>query len=220
MPTLQRPKPGRPRDESLTVRRETQILEAATAFFAENGYPNADLQVLADGLGVGKGTLYRYFASKEALFLATVDAGMKSLHAYIQSRTDAISDPISRLQTAITAFLEFFDNQPAVVELLIQERAEFRDRQEPTYLKHRRANIGPWEELLQGVIAQGRLRDVPVERITGVLSNMLYGMIFTHHFHRDGRTQAQKSTDIIDIAFNGLLTDAERTRLRAEPGGS
>jgi hypothetical protein len=40
------------------------------------------------------------------------------------------------------AYLDFFAEQPGFVELLIQERAHFRDRKRPTYFEHRDANVG------------------------------------------------------------------------------
>ena len=47
------------------------ILEQAIRTFAELGFRGADVQVIADRAGVGKGTVYRYFHSKEDLFWAT-----------------------------------------------------------------------------------------------------------------------------------------------------
>lgn len=196
----------------LTARREEEILVAASRYFAISGYHNADLQILADQIGVGKGTLYRYFKTKEDLFLSTVDRGMHDLHSYIEERTSKESDPIDRLRTAVTSFLAFFDANPEIVELLIQERAEFRDRLQPTYLKHREANIGPWQEMLRQVIAAGRIRKMPVSRITDVLSNLLYGTIFTRHFNRKKMALERQADDILDVVFLGLLDEDERRR--------
>ena len=57
--------PGRPKDEGLQARRTEEILAAAARLFARLGYTDTDTQALADELQVGKGTLYRYFPSKE-----------------------------------------------------------------------------------------------------------------------------------------------------------
>lgn len=62
-------------DELWTLRRE-EILRVAAVLFAQGGYSDTDTQLLADRLGVGKGTIYRYFKSKEELFLAAVDQVM------------------------------------------------------------------------------------------------------------------------------------------------
>ncbi|MBY0546901.1 MAG: TetR/AcrR family transcriptional regulator [Candidatus Obscuribacterales bacterium] len=210
MTVSDRKRPGRPKDEMLTARREEEILAAATRYFAVAGYHNADLQMLADELGVGKGTLYRYFRTKEDLFLSSVDRGMRELHSYIEERTTGVADPIDRLRNAVRAFLSFFDGNPEMVELLIQERAEFRDRLQPTYLKHREANIGPWQEMLRKVINEGRIRKMPVSRITDVLSNLLYGTIFTQHFMRKKVPLERQAEDILDVVFLGLLDEQER----------
>ena len=58
---------GRPKNLTLLTRRREEILETAARLFAERGFPGTDLQVGADVLGIGKGTLYRYFPSKSAL---------------------------------------------------------------------------------------------------------------------------------------------------------
>lgn len=218
MKVAEKRRPGRPVDLTLVARREEEILAAATGMFARLGYPNTDLQVLADTLGVGKGTVYRYFPSKEELFLAAVDRAMRLLNHYIEAQTWEVSDPLERIKEAIRAFLAFFDGQPETVELLIQERAEFRDRQRPTYVFHREANIRPWHDLLRGLIKDGRIRDLPVTQITDVLSNLLYGTIFTEHFHRKNVNLQQRTEEIIDIALLGLLTEAERARAISTQG--
>ncbi len=207
---------GRPRDEAHLARRELEILEAATSFFAEHGFANADMQELADELGIGKGTIYRYFPSKEALFFATVDNGMTLLHDHITVKTGFISDPLEKLHAAARAFLGFFDKMPELAELLIQERSEFKHRFKPTYLKHREAHIGPWNDMIRGLIKQGRIRDIPVARITGALSNLLYGAVFTHRFSPQDETLEQRAEDIIDVCMRGILSDAERAQHKNE----
>ena len=72
-------KPRRTGDEALRTSRCEQILEAAAKLFAEHGYADGDTQLLAEKLGVGKGTIYRYFPSKRELFLAAADRVMRML---------------------------------------------------------------------------------------------------------------------------------------------
>src|SRR6266576_1817616 len=74
---------GRPKDAALQERRREQILEKATVVFAKHGYPNTDVQFVADPLGISKGTVYRYFPSKERLFLAAVKRGVERLKEHV-----------------------------------------------------------------------------------------------------------------------------------------
>lgn len=198
-------KPGRPKDEELLTRRRAEILEEATRVFAKRGFAATDVQVVADRLGVGKGTVYRYFPSKEELFLAAVDFAMTQLRAAVDEAADKAKRPLDRLAAGVQAYLAFFDKHPEVVELLIQERAYFRDRKQPTYFQHRDASLGPWQDLFRGLIRQGIIRRIPVERITNVISDLLYGTMFTNYFAGRKKSLASQCEDVLDILFRGLL---------------
>src|SRR3972149_3491508 len=104
----------------IKTRREEEILEAAAIFFSECGYSQADTQTLADRLGVGKGTIYRYFPSKRELYLAAADRSMQQLHEIVTDAIVGIEDPFDKIIKAIQAYLNFFLDRPEVVELLIQ----------------------------------------------------------------------------------------------------
>lgn len=215
MHTTAKKRVGRPPDEALRGRRQEEILDAAATVFAQDGYLNTEVQQVADALEVGKGTIYRYYPSKEQLFLAAVDRGMQRLKEAVDRSGESVSDPLERIEKAIVAYLAFFRENPQHVELLIQERAAFRDRKKPTYFEHRECNIGPWRELFLGLIAAGRVRDVNVDRIMDVLSNLVYGTMFTQHFTGQHKPLEEQARDLIDVCFFGILSDRERQRHRA-----
>ena len=203
---------GRAVDEELWGRRTDEILDVAAMLFAERGYAGADTQELADRVGVGKGTLYRYFPSKKALFLAAADRAMRRLREYLDAAVARREDALEQIAAAIEAFLGFFDEHPQYAELLIQERALFRDRKTPTYLEHREKNLGRWQRLYQTLIDSGRVRAIPVDRITSVMSDLVYGTMFTNHISGRRNALREQADDIVDIVFCGILTDGERQR--------
>lgn len=216
MPILPTPpakrKRGRPRIEGLAERRAEEILPVAIALFARNGYACTDLQVVADKLQVGKGTLYRYFPSKKHLFQAALIRVLNGMREAVDAAVIQESDPLDQLYAAIRAYLGYFDEHPEYVELIIQERAEFRDKKKATYFEHREATVGRWHEFYRGLIAAGRLRNVPVDRITDVLSNAVYGTMCTNYFAGHEKTLAQQAEDILDVTLRGLLTPQEAAR--------
>src|SRR5262245_7846360 len=153
----------------LAERRREEILAAAARLFAERGYSETDTQELIDELGVGKGTLYRYFPSKRDLFLAAADRVMRQLRAHVDQAAATACDPVERVSVAVRAFLSYCSDHPEFVELLLQERAQFRDRQKPTYFVHREAQVQRWRDLYRTLIGAGRVRDISVEQITNVV---------------------------------------------------
>ncbi len=197
---------GRPRDPDLPERRSEGILAAAGPLFAKQGYAATDVGAVADRLGIAKGTIYRYFPSKERLFLAAVDRGMRGLRDQVDRDTAPAKDPLDRIARAVRTYLSYFDANPWLVELVVQERAHFRDRKKPTYFEHRDANAGPWRALFRGLIREGRVRDVPVDRITDVISDLLYGTIFTNYFSGRRKSFETQADDVLDVLFEGILT--------------
>lgn len=207
-------KPRSPSSAARCEQRREDILEAAVPFFARHGYA-ADLQELADQLEIGKGTIYRYFGSKQDLFLAAADLVMQQLRAHIDRCIEGIEDPLEHVTRGIHAYLEYFDAHPEAVEIFIQEQAQFRDRKRPTYFEHREANIERWRNMYRQQIAQGRIRPIPVERISDVIGDLLYGAMFVSYI-AGRRPPTQVAEDIIDLVFNGILSDAERNA-RSQP---
>lgn len=210
-------KRGRPPDPALTERRRGQIVRAAAACFAREGYRCTDIKEIADRLKLGKGTIYRYFPSKRDLFQAAVDGVMVGMFAAIDAAVARATDPLDRIVLAIRGYLRFFHEHPEYVELLIQERAEFRDRKKPTYFRYREANMGRWRDLYAGLIRDGRVRDVPIDRITDVVGDLIYGTMFTNYMAGRAKNLVEQADDVVDMLFNGLLTPGEQQQRTRTP---
>jgi AcrR family transcriptional regulator len=143
---------------------------------------------------------------------------MRRLTEHFERHVHNLPDPLQRAQRAVFEYLTFFQQHPQYVELLIQERAEFRDRQKPTYFVHRDAHVERWRDLFRGLIAAGRVRDVPVDRICDVLSDLVYGTMFTNYFAARRNPVEAQARDILDIVFHGVLSEAERGRQASGAG--
>jgi AcrR family transcriptional regulator len=73
------------------ARNRESVLRAARVAFAESGY-GVPLDEIAARAGVGPGTVYRHFPTKEALFEAVVTARVQDLLTDARARADA-ADP-------------------------------------------------------------------------------------------------------------------------------
>jgi AcrR family transcriptional regulator len=195
-------------------RRRSEIVAAATRLFAELGYNACEMDRVASELQIAKGTLYLYFPGKQDLFFACVDQGMQDLQAELQAAIQGDDDPFRCSAKSVWAFLQFFDQHPEHIELLIQERAIFRDRAQPTFFVYRKARRARWQDLYQSLIDAGRLRnDLAVDDLLDAMSNTLYGAIFTNYFAGRSVSLCQQYRALIELQFRGVLSDAERQRL-------
>lgn len=88
--------------------RENAILDVAERVFATRGYAATTMKDVAGAAGVAAGTLYLYFPGKEALFLALIDRGTRTvLEAIVAARRgqpDVVAKLAASLRAAVMAF--------------------------------------------------------------------------------------------------------------------
>ena len=179
-------------------------MRVARRLFAKYGYRRTQIDKVADALKVGKGTVYRYFGSKKKLFLAVANDAMRQVGEEIFRMTRVEQNPLNKIGAAIRAQLECIDQNPDIVEILLQERTEFRDEFKPTYLVYRDANLGQLENVLRQAMAQGIIRPVNVTLAANMICDLVYGVILVAYMRKD-RHLRDVADHVIDTLFNGLL---------------
>lgn len=107
-------------------RRRQELLELAAHLFATKGYHPTSVADVVEGLGVGKGVFYWYFASKEELFRQIlVDAQRDLRRAQRQAIADE-PDPVRRIEAGIRAAVTWLDAKRELFVLLEFARTEER----------------------------------------------------------------------------------------------
>ena len=204
--------PGRPEDPVLKARREGEILTAAAKLFAERGYADTQMQTIADHLGVGNGTVYRYFRTKEALFLAAVERGLAELTAEMDAVMAGGGDPFGQMRDAVRTYLRFFHRRPEMAELFIQERAAFRHHHRPLYFVSMDQDEHDCKhaEFFARLQAAGLVREMPLERFFGVVADLLYGIVLTNLLSGRCVDPDSQADDVLDVILNGVLSDDAR----------
>jgi AcrR family transcriptional regulator len=91
-----------PERDSATEQRRTQILGAAATVFARKGFHKARMDDVARAAGLGKGTVYWYFASKEELAISLVEIMQGVIPRQL---ADAVQEPGS-VRDRITAQMD------------------------------------------------------------------------------------------------------------------
>src|SRR5688500_7489538 len=79
-----KPQPGRkPVDPGVPAGKRDAVLAAALALFTERTYEGTPMPAVAQRAGIGVGTIYRYFPSKEALGNAVFQQGKREMLRYL-----------------------------------------------------------------------------------------------------------------------------------------
>lgn len=169
--------PNTPESNTETAEKHGLILDQAIAVFAERGFRNTDVQVIADRAGVGKGTVYRHFGNKEDLFWKCTLEVVERLDRHMQKAMVGIASPTERLRASARAYGEFFQGNPDYLEMLIQERAEFRGSVPPTHADYHEQLIQRYGAIVEEGMARGEIRPVHVRRTIIAIGGLLYGAV-------------------------------------------
>ena len=108
------------RRELERARRKQDILQAARAVFAQDGYNRATVAAVARRADLGKGTLYLYFDTKEAILAELTLQALGELGEHLQAAVDRCSPlhPDLHLRAMADAYLAFALHAPDYFRLL------------------------------------------------------------------------------------------------------
>lgn len=89
--------------EKIPVEKQDRIIKAAITEFARNGYNGANINVIAENADISVGSLYKYFSSKENLFLSLLNRGYKLLESVISEADFTGNDTFAKIENLLRA---------------------------------------------------------------------------------------------------------------------
>ncbi|RQH11412.1 TetR/AcrR family transcriptional regulator [Bradyrhizobium sp. RP6] len=190
------------------VRNRERVLEAAKLVFNAGG-SEASLEAVAKRAGVGIGTLYRHFPTREALFEAVYRREVEQLSELAEQLKNA-KDPVEALRRWLRSGVEFVATKKgmmAALALAVQSGSELHAFSFERLTKA----IG---SLLDRAVAAGEMRaDINPED----LLRAFFGMCYVH----DQPGWQATALRLLDVFVDGLRVQAAmkaRPRAIAKPG--
>jgi len=193
------------------AQRCEQILSAAVQIFAEQGFRCTEVQQIADLAGVGKGTVYRFYPTKDALFQAAVEDVMQRLTAQVDHAVFAVDDPLEYLRVGFKAYMAFFQAHPEAIELFVHESAEFRRISKPRYFAYSDMRRQAWIDVYQQLIDSGRSRVSDPQVILDAIGNLAYGSVLVNRISGRNESLDEVADQLLDIILHGLLSTPDTT---------
>jgi AcrR family transcriptional regulator len=133
-----------------TSSKKDEILEAASRVFADREFHEVLIDDVAAQAGVGKGTVYRYFRTKEELYFETILQAFDELTATLTEGLLEEVSPTRRLEGIVRESLRFAWERRHLLSLLQGDEHRFAMRE--AELRRRRERI---MALVQKVILEG-----------------------------------------------------------------
>ena len=194
--------------------RPQELLQAALALFVEKGFAATRSEEVATRAGVAKGTLYRYYPSKNELFKAVVRENLGIHIAESAALAAQYQGPIAEL---LAQMMQAWwakvgqGNASGITKIMLVEARNFPELAQ-FYVDE---VITPSQTLLGGLIERGiragEFREVPVEATVHMLiAPMLHLMLHEHAFGEyDVCAPAMGAAEMLDaqmaLLLHGLL---------------
>jgi len=101
-----------------------KILDCAEQLFARRGFAGIGLAEVADGVGLGKSSLFHHFASKAELYAAVVARILDRVEQRLMRALAAGGSPVERLDRWIDAIVDLFAEHRTHARLLLRSLFE------------------------------------------------------------------------------------------------
>lgn len=167
------------RCEEIRTKTRSKILHDSMLYFAKNGFAGTKISDLAKHIGIGQGTLYIYFKSKEELFhevFTLINSGkdMKELKMLTRLPISA-NKKILRLSRSIMTKLtqdEIYAAKIALNTQMIFEQKDFVSA-ETTYQSE-------LYQMTEKIIEQGQKEGSVVEGLPMKLADYYWGVVYLY----------------------------------------
>ncbi len=164
--------------------RKLEIREAAMELFLKKGYSATTMEAIVDGVNLSKGSVYKYYPSKEEMLLDLLKDGMNLRNKFLLEAINARpSSPRKLSAKEVVALLSrlFFsreaDSKQARLYSIFLYEKRFHPNLERVYEQLYRWSLEEMFALLQreNIEIPGHIDEAKMEKITMVLNTLILG---------------------------------------------
>lgn len=188
------------------------ILASAFEIFHEKGFNQAKIEDIARHAGVGKGTVYLYFSSKEHLLREMLKEVVHSYLMVLRRHVAADASPRERLHG-------LFRTHAAIVrryhklKMLSQRDFDFIDEELRNWLMQQRAVfVDELQALVEDGIRAGQFRPVDTRLAALMLDALLGALVF-----EEAAFTKRGMEPFLDIIERGLVAEQDRASDQRPP---
>jgi AcrR family transcriptional regulator len=131
--------------------KEETILEAAARVFSGKPFHEVLIDDVASAAGVGKGTIYRYYPTKDDLYFAALLHSFDELSASLARSLAREESPRRRLERIAREVLSFSRDRRELFALLLSDERRFPRREEEMQKRREEVSRLAQEAILEGI---------------------------------------------------------------------
>ena len=195
-------------DSGKTAQKRKRILKAAAHIFALKGYHLAKMDEIAGLAEVAKGTLYYNFASKSALFSATVTEGMDTLIGKIHAELESELPFYEHMRHLLDSFVRLYIEHGDLARILFNELSSGIEEEVLAEIESGRERFIAF---ITEMLAFGQKKGYVGEMNLAATAVALAGMVDTicnYHLQTGSISRDEAVDTIYRILMHGLVGEA------------
>jgi AcrR family transcriptional regulator len=198
------------------------IVQCAAEIFSQREFHEVLTDDIAQRVGIGKGTIYRYFDSKEDLYLAAISAGLDGFNLAILSVLQQDAPLHAMVEAVARTMISHLWRHRDFFVLMHRLESKLKPAQRADWRNGRSEMIGMVCRVIERAISRGEI--APLNSRMAV--EVLFGMIRAVCVYRD---ESDRPEDLIRLVVGVFLggvaghagMPAERSRtLKVVKGGA
>ncbi len=202
-----------------------RVLEAALEVFSQKGFHPATMDEIAEKAGVGKGTLYRHFETKEKLFAELVRLRLEELEKSASAAIDETDDVLTMISKYLRIYFEFFDRNQRLYRLIMQEDLDLAEHSPDQYFKKVMRTVPNLKRKIYEGTQQGILKDVDFQTVFYGTMGFAHGVIQKWLARDCCYPLSDEIPGVLEVLFHGFVNDERPTDVSAQvkrgaPGGA
>ncbi|MCW3491009.1 TetR/AcrR family transcriptional regulator [Dethiobacter alkaliphilus] len=189
--------------------KQIRILQAATEVFSQHPYHQVKIDDIASCAGVGKGTIYEYFSSKDELFFQMLQASSRAYHNEMAKAVQKGKTVKDKLQLLFDYQLDFIETHGSMARILGSEHWLPQDEFK-ALLRQQREQLNAFvSAILSEGIESGEFRPVSAEVVAqSVLGTLM--SLWGNAFLEESPAPASNFTEeLMDFFLHGLRSGHE-----------
>jgi TetR/AcrR family transcriptional regulator, repressor for uid operon len=194
-------------------KKKKEIIHAARVVFRSKGFYNCSIAQIAREAGIGKGTIYEYFTSKDELFLEVFFDVFDQIMLKMIETMDTERRPVKKIKLFFENMAQFYDEMKDELSLLFEFWGMFSRQDEKGVID---LNIGNYYmrfvEHFARIFEEGKQRGTIRSKVSSqsaafMLLALTDGIAFQSLYNDDPPSPHELLNDFAEIIFNGILTE-------------
>ena len=197
----------RTRREVLSEFRCAEITAAARSVFAAKGFAEATVDEIAQVAGVAKGTLYLYYRSKRAIYLAAVRSGLEELLVRLRQQLDEASTVEDTIRAFVRTRLTYFDEHRDFFRIYYSEFTNLLSVSPTSQRFIREMYVEQIQMLATAIRAAGNLtavRSLDPGKVALAIGELTRGLNSERALRGSQRSVEEDVAFVFDLIWNGL----------------